>query len=82
MKIFTFFITYSVFCRDLCSRSPKHSRRSNCICNGPRKKEKDIAQSFVVARSDDINFVSASHPSQYLNRMSGVYVNNLGGEGI
>ena len=31
--------------------------------------------------SEDINFVSPAHPSEALNRISGVHINNLSGEG-
>ncbi len=82
MKIFTFFLLLILFSVEIFAQDRQNILEEVIVSvTGQEKKEKDIAQSFVVARSDDINFVSASHPSQYLNRMSGVYVNNLGGGG-
>ena len=41
----------------------------------------NLAESVGVISKDDILNISPSHPSEVLNRTSGVYINNLGGEG-
>ena len=48
------------------------------------KEEKllsEIPESIGSIHSEDINFVSPAHPSEALNRISGVHINNLSGEG-
>ncbi|MCG8670324.1 MAG: TonB-dependent receptor [Pseudomonadales bacterium] len=45
------------------------------------KPKSDIAESVTLIDEAAIQAVSPSHPSEILNRVSGVHVNNLGGEG-
>ena len=44
-------------------------------------KKSDLAESISVVTAKDIEWVSPSHPAEILNRMPGVHINNLGGEG-
>jgi iron complex outermembrane receptor protein len=45
------------------------------------KAKKDLAESVSVVDKEEIENVAPSHPSELLNRIPGVHVNNLGGEG-
>jgi iron complex outermembrane recepter protein len=45
------------------------------------KSRSDVAESIDVMSSTDIENISPTHPSQVLNRIPGVHINNLGGEG-
>ncbi|MHC8441789.1 MAG: TonB-dependent receptor [Candidatus Eutrophobiaceae bacterium] len=45
------------------------------------KPQSEVAESVTVAESTEIEFISPGHPAEVLNRMAGVHVNNLGGEG-
>lgn len=41
----------------------------------------NIAESVDVMNGDEIESISPSHPAEVLNRIAGVHINNLGGEG-
>lgn len=45
------------------------------------KAKKDLPESVSVVGREQIENVAPSHPSDLLNRVPGVHVNNLGGEG-
>ena len=46
-----------------------------------QKVKSNVAGSIAVIGGNDIKAVSPSHPSEILNRISGVHINNLSGEG-
>ena len=48
---------------------------------GGRKNKDELAESVTLFDKTIIETISPSHPSELLNRSSGVYINNLGGEG-
>ena len=41
----------------------------------------EITESIGILSEEEISFVSPSHPAEALNRIAGVHINNLGGEG-
>lgn len=45
------------------------------------QEKRDLAESVSVASQQDIETVQPGHPAELTNRMAGVHVNNLGGEG-
>jgi iron complex outermembrane receptor protein len=45
------------------------------------KAKKTLPESVSVATREEVENVAPSHPAELLNRMPGVHVNNLGGEG-
>jgi iron complex outermembrane receptor protein len=45
------------------------------------KAKKDLPESVSVINKDEIENVAPSHPADLLNRIPGVHVNSLGGEG-
>lgn len=45
------------------------------------KSKGEVAESVGVISSEEITDISPSHPSEVLNRVSGVHINNLSGEG-
>ena len=45
------------------------------------KARSELAESVSVQDKEEIEAVSPSHPAELLNRVAGVHVNNLGGEG-
>ncbi|WP_434340314.1 TonB-dependent receptor [Motilimonas cestriensis] len=45
------------------------------------KSRSELAESVSVQDKEEIEAVSPSHPAELLNRVAGVHVNNLGGEG-
>ncbi|TQV81552.1 TonB-dependent receptor [Aliikangiella coralliicola] len=45
------------------------------------KLKSELAESVTVIDSKQIEEISPSHPAELLNRVPGVYINNLGGEG-
>ena len=48
---------------------------------GEAKTKDELAESVGVLNQDTLENVMPAHPSEALNRIAGVYVNNLGGEG-
>lgn len=45
------------------------------------QEKRELAESVSVASQQDIETVQPGHPAELTNRMAGVHVNNLGGEG-
>lgn len=45
------------------------------------KSRSELAESVGVISEEQLEFVSPAHPADALNRVAGVHVNNLGGEG-
>lgn len=45
------------------------------------KNKAELAESISVINESEIEQVSPSHPAEILNRVAGVHINNLGGEG-
>lgn len=45
------------------------------------KDSRDLAASVGVLGEGELSFVTPSHPAEALNRVAGVHINNLGGEG-
>lgn len=45
------------------------------------KSKRELSESVTAYQEETIKKVSPSHPSEIVNRTSGVYINNLGGEG-
>jgi len=45
------------------------------------KAQSEVSETVGVLEEEEIEFISPSHPSEALNRIPGVHVNNLGGEG-
>ena len=41
----------------------------------------EMTESIGVLSEDDLRNISPSHPAEALNRIAGVHINNLGGEG-
>ncbi|WP_139309715.1 TonB-dependent receptor [Teredinibacter haidensis] len=45
------------------------------------KKLSELSESVGVLTDNDLKHISPSHPAEALNRIAGVHINNLGGEG-
>ena len=45
------------------------------------KLKSELAESIGVLNEENLNDIAPSHPAEALNRIPGVYINNLGGEG-
>ena len=45
------------------------------------KSSHDVPESVGVIDQDDVSLTGPAHPSELLNRVPGVHINNLGGEG-
>jgi iron complex outermembrane receptor protein len=60
-----------------------HGTLDPIVVTGIRESQNQhaVAGAIGVANSDDIAHVMPSHPAELLNRIPGVHVNNLGGEG-
>jgi len=48
---------------------------------GEERLKREVAASVHAITEEDIAMVSPSHPAELLNRVPGVHINNLGGEG-
>lgn len=46
-----------------------------------KKSKREVSESIDAVTSEEIERISPSHPAEVLNRIAGVHVNNLGGEG-
>ncbi|WP_232824706.1 TonB-dependent receptor [Algibacillus agarilyticus] len=55
----------------------------NIVVTGTREAQskQDVAESIALLNQQQLAEIGASHPSEALNRLPGVYINNLGGEG-
>ena len=62
---------------------PAESEMENVVVTATRegKDKRELAESVSVATEMEIEAVAPSHPAEILNRMAGVHINNLGGEG-
>lgn len=45
------------------------------------KAKSELAESVGVLNEGELNFIAPSHPAEALNRVAGVHISNLGGEG-
>lgn len=46
-----------------------------------QKSKRETAESVAAFSQDEITNIAPSHPAEILNRVAGVHINNLGGEG-
>ena len=60
-----------------------HGTLDPIVVTGIRESQNQqaVAGTVGVANSDDIAHVMPGHPAELLNRIPGVHINNLGGEG-
>jgi len=68
---------------EISAQIPEDNELETLVVTATREEriKRDLPESVTVFDQTDLEEVSPSHPSEILNRASGVYVNNLGGEG-